>query len=259
MMACMMFLTSCISVNNEFEGIPPGKWRAYFKIYDNELENANLAKADMKYKELPFNFEVKQDTEGNPFIELMNGDERIVLKDLSIGIDRSTAKDTITIDFPVYQSYIKAIYEDGIMEGNWYVKYKEGYSIPFVAKHGDTNRFKQSHQAPATDLTGKWKTTFDFDKEEPYMAVAELVQNGSKLTGTFLTETGDYRFLEGIVQGKKMYLSVFDGAHAFLFEALIEDDNSLVGVFKSGKHYTCLLYTSPSPRDQRGSRMPSSA
>ena len=25
------------------------------------------------------------------------------------------------------------------------------------------------------------------------------------------------------------------------------------------KEYTCLLYTSPSPRDQRGSRMPSSA
>ncbi len=25
------------------------------------------------------------------------------------------------------------------------------------------------------------------------------------------------------------------------------------------KFYTCLLYTSPSPRDQRGSRMPSSA
>ena len=25
------------------------------------------------------------------------------------------------------------------------------------------------------------------------------------------------------------------------------------------RYYTCLLYTSPSPRDQRGSRMPSSA
>ena len=25
------------------------------------------------------------------------------------------------------------------------------------------------------------------------------------------------------------------------------------------RHYDCLLYTSPSPRDQRGSRMPSSA
>ena len=28
---------------------------------------------------------------------------------------------------------------------------------------------------------------------------------------------------------------------------------------KKGSAYTCLLYTSPSPRDQRGSRMPSSA
>ena len=27
----------------------------------------------------------------------------------------------------------------------------------------------------------------------------------------------------------------------------------------SWKDYSCLLYTSPSPRDQRGSRMPSSA
>ena len=29
--------------------------------------------------------------------------------------------------------------------------------------------------------------------------------------------------------------------------------------FEAGYSYTCLLYTSPSPRDQRGSRMPSSA
>ena len=29
--------------------------------------------------------------------------------------------------------------------------------------------------------------------------------------------------------------------------------------FTNGKDATCLLYTSPSPRDQRGSRMPSSA
>ena len=36
------------------------------------------------------------------------------------------------------------------------------------------------------------------------------------------------------------------------FEAAIEN-----AVERTGK--TCLLYTSPSPRDQRGSRMPSSA
>ena len=30
-------------------------------------------------------------------------------------------------------------------------------------------------------------------------------------------------------------------------------------IFQVAHHYFCLLYTSPSPRDQRGSRMPSSA
>ena len=33
----------------------------------------------------------------------------------------------------------------------------------------------------------------------------------------------------------------------------------LLGPNGAGKTTTCLLYTSPSPRDQRGSRMPSSA
>ena len=32
-----------------------------------------------------------------------------------------------------------------------------------------------------------------------------------------------------------------------------------VASLSQGKVYSCLLYTSPSPRDQRGSRMPSSA
>ena len=34
---------------------------------------------------------------------------------------------------------------------------------------------------------------------------------------------------------------------------------SIVGESGSGKSVTCLLYTSPSPRDMRRSRMPSSA
>jgi len=58
------------------------------------------------------------------------------------------------------------------------------------------------------------------------------------VTGTFQTETGDYRFLEGTIQGDKLYLSVFDGAHAFLFEARIAaTGDQLVGYFRSGTHY----------------------
>ena len=52
--------------------------------------------------------------------------------------------------------------------------------------------------------------------------------------------------------------SVFESADDFLSAYLLnsQDVQALVG---EGPLNTCLLYTSPSPRDQRGSRMPSSA
>ena len=48
----------------------------------------------------------------------------------------------------------------------------------------------------------------------------------------------------------------------FGIAAIVDEIGSLVGVITDGdlrRHIDCLLYTSPSPRDQRGSRMPSSA
>jgi thiol-disulfide isomerase/thioredoxin len=67
-------------------------------------------------------------------------------------------------------------------------------------------------------------------------------------SGTFLTTTGDYRFLAGSVDrlyaadgppgtqaiGYRLRLSCFDGAHAFLFEAVSQPDGSLSGDFWSG-------------------------
>ena len=43
------------------------------------------------------------------------------------------------------------------------------------------------------------------------------------------------------------------------FELLIIDDGSTDESVKIIEGYTCLLYTSPSPRDRQKSRMPSSA
>ena len=37
------------------------------------------------------------------------------------------------------------------------------------------------------------------------------------------------------------------------------EDDAAAARDREGPHMICLLYTSPSPRDQRGSRMPSSA
>ncbi|MEK7254426.1 MAG: TlpA disulfide reductase family protein [Bacteroidota bacterium] len=86
-------------------------------------------------------------------------------------------------------------------------------------------------------MTGKWQATLGLTEEKPEAAVGEFQQTGNHLTGTFLTETGDYRYLEGTVQGDNAWLSCFDGSHAFLFEMKIVNDSTLTGAFYSGKHY----------------------
>ena len=60
-------------------------------------------------------------------------------------------------------------------------------------------------------------------------------QKGNKLTGSFLTPSADYRYLEGIVTGDSLMLSAFDGDNIRLFEAKIENANTISGgVFYNG-------------------------
>ena len=49
------------------------------------------------------------------------------------------------------------------------------------------------------------------------------------------------------------------GRKSFSSDKLLENYNFFIESVKKEKPDTCLLYTSPSPRDQRGSRMQSSA
>ncbi|GAB4246270.1 MAG: hypothetical protein Kow0027_07210 [Saprospiraceae bacterium] len=245
----LLLLEACITAEQTYTLLPPGRWRAVLKIQNQYITPNPKAKplpdkVNMKYEdvtpgELPFNFDVVYDNDSTFHIEIINGEERLVVpaEDISFGRSRSRARDTIRIDFPIYSSYISANYAGGVIEGEWVVTTRENYSIPFVAHHGKDYRFATVKKEAAANLTGKWEATFGLDEEEPYPAIGEFSQNGNHLTGTFLTETGDYRYLEGTVLGNKFWLSTFDGSHAFLFEGKIQEDGTLTGAFYSGKHY----------------------
>ncbi|MBK7609694.1 MAG: hypothetical protein IPI18_22125 [Saprospiraceae bacterium] len=53
-------------------------------------------------------FEVKYEQE-TPYIEIINGTERIKVDEVYVGRNRSTADDTVYINFSVYDSHIRAI------------------------------------------------------------------------------------------------------------------------------------------------------
>ena len=237
----LVLFSGCIQVNNSFDKLPPGIWRATLDLekksvaVDDEAVE-NRAFEEVSKGELPFNFEIKYEEDGTMNAIILNGDEKMEVNNIQFGRMENRSIDTFLIDFPVYDTYLKGTFQERILNGKWVVNYKENYEIPFVAEFGRDYQFTNLNKEPEIDLTGKWEVEFSLE-DDPYPAIGEFVQKGNKITGTFLTETGDYRFLGGSIQGNKLYLSCFDGSHAFLFEGKILEDESIIGSFRSGNHY----------------------
>lgn len=215
-------LQSCVEISQPFSKIPPGMWRGSLTLDEGQF--------------LPFNFEIDYDETDELVMTIHNAEERIVVED--IWFERTKKlEDTLVIDFPLLDSHLALKYKENVLEGSWVVRNKENYSVPFVAHHGQNWRFTNSTTTPETDLSGMWQASFEIETEDEYPAIAEFKQSGNQLTGTFRTETGDYRYLEGEVNGDRFALSCFDGSHAFLFKGRINQATSLTGEFLSGNHY----------------------
>ena len=249
---------ACFVMENHYTAVAPGVWRAVLQLSPKEivLNNNQRIRTVRQYftqknsaepqpvkieeateGELPFTIEVKYSDENTFAMEIINGEERIPIpaSDIKIGRDKATAKDTILINFPIYGSYIRAVFQERVMEGEWVVPAKK-QSIPFNARYAESYRFTNLKKQPIADLTGQWECNFDIGKDKPYKAVGEFKQAGNILRGTFRTETGDYRYLDGTIQANKLYLSCFDGAHAFLFEGKISPEGTILGLFRSSRN-----------------------
>jgi thiol-disulfide isomerase/thioredoxin len=239
----------CIVIESPFKGLPPGKWIGVLQL-DKEISgmprvekediNPNISFEMVNAGELPFEFEVHYANEDSFYIHLINASDTFVISDIKYGTDRSKAKDTFEIHFPMYNTLLKGYFEENVMEGEWLVLDKENYRIPFVARYGKQNKFTDLKKTPSADISGVWKVNMGIDSDKPSVMMASFEQSGNAITGTFSAPSGDYRFLSGTVQGNKLYLSQFDGATAYLIEAKIEEDGSLSGLFRSGKHYQTL-------------------
>ncbi|MCC3160829.1 TlpA family protein disulfide reductase [Hymenobacter sp. 15J16-1T3B] len=183
-------------------------------------------------QEIPFLFDVNEEG-GKPTVTLRNGDERLKLDEIT------TAGDSTTIRLGVFDAALVVYAHGPNLEGAW-VKYdaKEPYRLRFDARSGNVHRIfgAVGEGGMATQsFEGTWNVTFKGDDGETYPAVGVFHQEGTDVTGTFLTSTGDYRYLAGNVGGNAMKLSTFDGSHAFLFSAEKQPDGTLKGDFYSGK------------------------
>lgn len=183
--------------------------------------------------ELPFNFEVKYSNK-KPLIIIKNGDERIEVTEITV------KKDSLWFKMPVFDTEFRCMFTKEGLEGEWINHYRvEKNRIRFKAEYKNNQRFEAILEKSFLQLEGKWAVNFSPEKKQgsPAIGVFHHIEQSNFITGTFLTETGDYRFLEGVFSKNTLFLSSFDGSHAFLFVASLLPNSQLKGKFYSGSHW----------------------
>ncbi|MFC2101961.1 peroxiredoxin family protein [Bacteroidota bacterium] len=202
-----LLLTGCLNFQKD---LPQGPWLGVIRI--------DSAVPDM---DLPFNMVYEKNIE----IEVMyvlNADETIFITE----IDRMG--DSVYMKFPVFSSEIAAEFRHDSLVGRYYPKgigTKLWYA--FYAVPGVEERFPWFDDEPATDVAGRWRFIENPGTPDSAIMVGEFTQEGSRVIGTILSPTGDYRFLEGKVSGNQFMLSGIDGAHTLILTAEISSEGTL--------------------------------
>ncbi len=165
---------------------------------------------------------------------LVNGEERIAVPHVSFDRDQGE----LLLEMPHYDSRVRArSASDGLrLDGAWTRIGGGGKEtrMAFHARHVGPARLRGSTEV--SRLAGRWAVTFEGDED---LAVAEFrghpahAKTAGELRGTFLTTLGDYRYLAGSLDGTRLELSCFDGAHAFLFKGELGPHAEIEGEFWS--------------------------
>jgi peroxiredoxin len=96
------------------------------------------------------------------------------------------------------------------------------------AEKGPDHRFPDRH-IPAKNISGTYDVTITFESGKTEKSVAVFQQNGNQLTGTFLKESGDSRYLQGNVEGNKFQLSSFIGSTPGYYRGTVSGDGTIEG------------------------------
>ncbi len=181
---------------------------------------------------IPFQLKVEQD-----------GKKIYVVNDLEeILMISQKKKDSIYLHFPVQDAEVIFQLEenDQSARGYWINHNKKvKQRIPLALSWNVALRFPNMHPTKPMEalFDGTWEVTFQPGTKDEEKAIGIFkAGKDTEISGTFLTETGDYRFLAGNRSGQNFSMSTFNGSWAMLFDAELQSD-TLRGKFYSGVSY----------------------
>ena len=172
----LLFLLFCISISVSVMA-QNHLWRVEISLNDRLI--------------LPFFIEEEKINEATLY-SVKNGDEKIPL-DLN-----TLTNDTIQLSFKEMSSHLKIIYTDSNHFLGFWIDERKASKYPISGVRGAFKRFESTAVTSPKEIHRSYEIVFGRDKGT-WPAIGLFKQRGDVLTGTFLTETGDYRYLEGNV------------------------------------------------------------
>ena len=145
--------------------------------------------------------------------------------------------DTIVYQFPAQDAEWRVAFEKDFSEARgWWINYNKKVPVRFpVHLYMTLSEMIPKPDTIFPELFGRWKVVFEpgTPNEEVLVGVFQQEMNG-RIFGSFLSETGDYRYLHGYAANGKLHLQTYTGYWAFVVEADLNGSNEMTGVFYSG-------------------------
>jgi len=213
---CFLFLIplllSCSKTKEKDKTVLQGRYHSIIKMSGGNL---------------PFEIELQKINDTLLIAYIINGKEKLKLDSTRI------KGDSIYIPMEIFESEIVAGINDSTLNGRL-TKHNLNKitNFDFIATYGNKPRFEGIEKANG-NISGKWQTVF-YKKVDSTNAIGVFEQEGNIINGTFLTPTGDYRYLNGNLFGDSLLLSTFNVSDLYLLKAKRFGD-TLRGGLWSGK------------------------
>lgn len=186
----------------------PAKWFCRLAIQDKEID---------------FILEEKLSPNSVPCFLLSNGKEKIDL------IHNTLENDSLRCPVSVFESELVFPLKRGPAFEGYLLKSK----IRKMFFRAGAEQKMPLQNTACIQVAGQWRIRFLDSGIKSDSGLLVLSQKKDSLYGTILSETGDYRFLNGRASESGFYLQTFDGGHTYRFD-FQKDGDKLSGRFLYG-------------------------
>lgn len=160
---------------------------------------------------------------------LHNGPEKIPLK------NTSNLPDIISFPLSNYEITMELSPINKTTLSGYLIRHNKNPVVktPLTALHGQQDRFRTDLAKAEIDLNGKWSLEMIDQNDVKSPGVGTFSQKGQALTGSILTPTGDFRYLEGYVTGNTFEAASFDGVYNYVFRGSVKNGKMTASILSN--------------------------